>query len=258
MTLLEIKNLRISASGAEIIQGISFSIDRGEGISLIGPNGAGKTTVLRAIMRLIAISGGDMQLAGKPAGSYTARELAREIGYVPQRVPIAFPYTVEEFVRMSRYAYEPSLWRGSKDNESAVEEALEATDTAEFRKRPLPDLSGGELQRVLVAGAVAQKPKLLLLDEPAASLDPKYGKALHELLARLRSDFSLAVLSVSHDLNAALRHSSRILALRRGKLFFDGLPADLLKESRLEELYEIQFDRVAVSGDPGLGILPRI
>jgi iron complex transport system ATP-binding protein len=232
-----------SFSGAPILADISFRLERGGFLSIIGPNGAGKTTLLKSFLRLQAAgrSGGGISVLERPLSSYSQRELARLIAYVPQaggRIP---PFTVLEFLRLSRY---PRLSRpgilAAADRE-AVESALALTGTGGLADRRLDTLSGGERQKAYLAAALAQEADILLLDEPASFLDPKHAAAMAALLRTLNRERRLTLLVVTHDLHHLPDGGEQVLVLRQGKQLYFGPSAALAEEGVLEAAFDHTF-----------------
>lgn len=256
MALVEITNLSVQKGGRQLLRNVSLRIESGEVVALMGPNGAGKTTLLRTILGLSpAAARGAVQLDGNPLEDLSPRAVARLVGYVPQRVTVSFPYTVRQFLEMSLYPVEGATER-EPSLDTAVAQTLEVTRTEPLALRRLTELSGGELQRVVLASALVQRPKVLLLDEAAASLDPKNALVLHQVIEQLVVAQALGVLLVSHDINTALGHSSRIIGMKAGEIKFDGSPAQCIAESILEELFDVPFERL--SGGTGILVVPRV
>ena len=257
MSLLEVETLSVKVLSSTLLQGVSFVVNPGEVVVLLGPNGAGKTTLLRAVLGLAQGVTGSVRISGQRREEYNQRSLARLIGYVPQRLHLTFPYTVHEFLEMNLYSWQDSV-ANLEQTRSAIRRAVILSQIEELLHRPLSELSGGELQRVALASAVVQQPKLLLLDEPASSLDPRYARLLHQQIQTVAAAHTLGVLMVSHDINAALRHATRILALKDGELRFDGSPQSLVSEGVLEEIYEVGFERISHGPNTGVFVVPQV
>lgn len=239
-TVIQTQELRVSLSGTPILCGVSFSVAQGEYVSIIGPNGAGKTTLLRCLLGMYAYEG-SAQIGELECAAAEARTLARQISYVPQTHDMEFPLNVYEFVMMGRYPYLSSLSPAQKQDEEAVERALEMTGTTPFRSRTLRTLSGGERQKVYLAAALAQGTPVMLLDEPATFLDWKHQADIMALLKKINTECGVTILAVNHDLNSAAHWSDRILALKNGALFASGTPAELIDPDPLEQLFETPF-----------------
>lgn len=240
--ILEVCDLKCARSGKTILENVSFRIFRGEYVSIPGPNGAGKSTLLKCLTRIFSIdSQSRVFLSGEDAGELSARRLAQKIAYVPQAQTGNFPFTVRQFVESARYSRQ-SLWDDTRATDSAAtEKALAATALNAFADRELSTLSGGELQRVWLAGAIAQETELLLLDEATSQMDYCVREETLELLKRLNRELGKTILAVTHDVNEAARNAGRILALKNGRLYFDGKTVDFLNEETLLGLYETPF-----------------
>ncbi len=240
MAALTLENLSVSRNGAAVLRDVSFSVESGGFLSIVGPNGAGKTTILRTILQFIKAHAGRVIIEGKDATLYTRNELGRLISYVPQQFESSFPYTVSEFVIMSRYASIGRYSRIAAAEYQKGEEALKRIGILDLKDKVLNELSGGERQKVLVAAAFASGAELLLLDEPLTYLDPKAQFEVEGTLLRLR-EHGVTVIAVSHDINSILSLSTRIVGLKEGAVLYSGTPAEFLREETLKELYSREF-----------------
>lgn len=239
--LISVQNLGVRLEKQAILTDISMEIHEGDAVGVIGPNGAGKSTLLKALIGLAPISTGDILLMGKPLKHYSSRERARWIGYVPQAPEHGLSCTVDDFILMGRYPYLSTFSPPGPEDRRIVHEALAMTGTTAFRHRIMDTLSGGERQKVLIAGALAQQPKILLLDEPASFLDPRNELEIQELLQTINQETGMAVLIVSHHLNSMLRYSHSVLGFKAGQLIFSGSPQALLESEALTEIYDTHF-----------------
>lgn len=217
---------------------VSLALE-GSGItSLIGPNGAGKTTLIRVLAGLIDPDEGSVQLDARDLATFAGAERARRIGYVPQIWRPAFSFTVEQTILLGR-----SPWRGtyggfeSEEDLRAAGEAIELMELKKLRDVPVTELSGGELQRVMVAMALAQQADYLLLDEPTTHLDVTYQQGLLSTLRTLLTVRPVTILCSLHDLNLASIYSDRIIAMRDGAIIADGSPADVLTRETLRKTF---------------------
>jgi len=231
--------------------GLSFAIERGEIFGVIGPNSAGKTSLLRLLTRVLSPQRGEIRLDGRPIGALRSWELAREVAVVPQEAPRPFPFTVEQLVLMGRYPHGPRRFFEDAGDAAAARDAMLATATLSLAAMPLERLSGGERQRALLARALAQEPRLLVLDEPTAHLDLRYQAETAALLRRLNRERGMTVLLVSHDLNLAAELADRLLLLRAGEVARVGAPGDVLEQGVLEDVFgcRVTVDKSA-SGRP--------
>lgn len=215
---------------------VDFS--RGELVALVGPNGAGKSTLLGIMAGLRPEYEGSCRLDGRELRHWKRRELARAVSFVPQSLRLEFPFTAEQVVLMGRTPYCDGLFEGPEDH-AAVVCAMELTDTLQFRHRDFRALSGGERQRVVLASALAQQPRVLLLDEPAAFLDVKHQISLHRLLGELCRQ-GLLVVAATHDLNLAASYADRVIVLDRGSLAADAPPRQALDPAILRTVFEVE------------------
>ena len=225
------------AGGARAaVSEVDLTIDEGTFQAIIGPNGSGKSTLARLLLGTLRPTTGRALYRGVDAHTIARRDIARAVGVVPQAETHAFPMTVADVVAMGRY---PHLgpWRspGPADR-SAIADALERCDVADVRDRVTSSLSGGERQRVLIARALAQQPRTLVLDEPTAALDVRHEMAIFELLRTLR-DEGVTVLLVTHNLNLAARYADRLLLMDGGHVVAFGSAADVLTPERIRAVY---------------------
>ena len=237
--MIETRHLEFAyPNGPRVIHGVSLALGRGMMGALIGPNGCGKSTLIRLLAGLVTPSAGGVLINGAPLASIDLRARARLIAYVPQSIGRAFPFTVLEIVLTGRSPYLPRFaFEDRQDVEKAMH-ALETVGIAELAGRRITELSGGERQLVSLARALAQDAAILLLDEPAASLDLKHRAAIVRTLADLRARRGLTVLLVTHDLSLVGAEFDMVFALRRGTLAAVGTPEETLREPVLSEIYE--------------------
>lgn len=234
--LYRLDRVAVRYGAAEVLGGIDATIRRGERIAVIGPNGSGKSTLLRVLGGLIQASAGSVEFDGSPMTRMAPRERARRIAYVPQDTSIPFEFTVREIVAMGRSPYLGSWGFESAADQAAISEALAVMDLAGLAERSILDVSGGERQRAVIARALAQRPAVLLLDEPGANLDLRYQIALHALLMRLNRTDGLTTVTVSHDLNA-VADADRVIALVKGGVRAIGPPDRVLTDAVIREVF---------------------
>jgi cobalamin transport system ATP-binding protein len=252
--VLQLHDVSVSLGRAEIVRGVSAEIEDGEWVALIGPNGAGKTTLLRAVVGLVPF-GGSIAVGGLPVSTSTRRELARRIALVPQIPHIPEELTVAEYVLLGRTPYIAYLAMEGGSDRRAAGDALERLGLQEFAERRLGSLSGGELQRVVLARALAQEAPLLLLDEPTTALDLGRQQQVLELVDSLRREAGLTVFSTMHDLSLAGQYADRLLLLDRGRIEAQGSPTDVLSEERIATFYGASVRIVRENGH--VFVLPR-
>ena len=235
---------------------LSLAVAPGEILGVIGPNSAGKTTLIRLLTRVVQPEHGEILLDGRRLDAIPADALAREIAVVPQELPQAFPFTVGELVLMGRYPHAPARYFESETDRAIARAAMEATGVLELAALPLDELSGGERQRAVLARALAQEPRLLVLDEPTAHLDLRYQAECVALLRRVNRERRMTVILVAHDLNLAAEVCDRLLLLAAGHAVRVGPPEQVLEEDVLREVYgcEVIVDKAATGARPRVQI----
>jgi len=234
------------------IEELSFDIAAGEIVGVIGPNSSGKTTLIRLLTRVLEPGSGEIRLEGVPVRRLSRVDLARRVAVVPQGILPQFPFTVGELVLMGRYPHDPGRYFESPRDRTVAREAMEATGVLELADLPLDDLSGGERQRAVIARALAQEPRLLVLDEPTAHLDLRYQVEAATLLRRLNRELGMSVLLVSHDLNLAAEVCDRLLLLNAGRAAAIGSPETVLDDALLAAVFgcEVVVDKSETTRRP--------
>jgi len=234
-------------------EAVSFAVETGEIFGVIGPNSAGKTSLLRLLTRVLTPARGDIRLDGRSIATLAHWQLARQIAVVPQEAPRPFPFTVEQLVMMGRFPHAPGRFFESTEDAAVAREAMAATGTLPLAALPLEELSGGERQRAMLARALAQAPRLLVLDEPTSHLDLRYQAETADLLRRLNRERGVTILLVSHDLNLAAELGDRLLLLHEGRVAKVGAPVEVLDQSLLERVFgaRVVVDKTA-SGRPSV------
>ncbi len=242
------------------LRDVSLAVAPGEILGVVGPNASGKTTLIRLLSRLLAPDRGVILLEGEPMARLTRAAVATRVGVVPQDVPAGFPYTVEELVLMGRFPHGPRRFFESDADRRIAGEAMEAVGVAGLRAEPCDRLSGGERQRVMLARALAQRPRLLVLDEPTAHLDLRYQAECVALLRDLQrhgAGAALSVVLVSHDLDLAAHLCHRLLLMASGRPARLGPPDAVLEEATLEAVYgcPVAVDKHPRSGRPSVRVV---
>ncbi|MBQ6570404.1 MAG: metal ABC transporter ATP-binding protein [Clostridia bacterium] len=229
MPILSCRDVSLSYDGSTVVSGLSFDVNPGDYLCIVGENGSGKSTLTKALLGLMKVSGGSSS-----AGEGLSRN---QIGYLPQQTDIQkdFPASVEEVVLSGTLGSMAGRLFYSKKEKALAREKMELLGLAGMEKRCYQDLSGGQQQRVLLARALCASEKLLILDEPAAGLDPLITADLYSIVKKLNREHGITVIMVSHDLAAAIKDSTHILHLRRGPLFF-GTTADYIKSGAAKTL----------------------
>ncbi|MCF6265285.1 MAG: ABC transporter ATP-binding protein [Desulfuromusa sp.] len=258
--MIQVNNLSFSFATNEIFSNLNFNVNRGEILSIIGPNGCGKSTLLRLLRGTLKAQGGEILWEDIPVGQIPSREMARKVAIVPQSSTVQFPYKVRELVAMGRYPHRKNLLRfQDKSDLREIEQALVMTDLLPLAERLITQLSGGELQRVLLARALAQNSSVLFLDEATSHLDIDHRLELTELMVRLNREEHITIIQISHDLDLAAAISQRILLLTgHGKIADIGSAEKVMTAANLQRIFRVD---VKVESNPFTGtpqIVPLI
>ncbi|PYO69038.1 MAG: ABC transporter ATP-binding protein [Gemmatimonadetes bacterium] len=237
--ILDARDVAYRYPGAvrDALAGVSLALRAGAFHAVLGPNGSGKTTLVRVALGLLSPRAGTAAILGRAAAAWSRRDLARIVGVVAQREENPFPQRVRETVLLGRFAH-LSLWAGERpEDHEAVSRALERCDVVPLADRWLWTLSGGEYQRVRLARALAQEPRLLVLDEPTASLDIRHEMELFELVRALADRHGLAVVLITHHVNLAARFADQVLLLAEGRAVARGSPAAVLTAETVRRVF---------------------
>lgn len=245
---LEAFSIEVSAGGRRILAGVSLALRPGKVVAVLGPNGAGKSTLVRALAGVLAPDHGEVRMAGEPLAALPRREIARRLAVVPQRVEVPEGVSVRDVVASGRAPHQNALlWPGPGD-EALIDQALERCDLRALASRPVEQLSGGELRRVIVARALAQSTPILLLDEPTAHLDLRHALDLLTLVRREADERQVAVLIVVHDLPTASLFADEVVLLDQGEVAASGPVADVMRAGTLERVFAVSLAAVEVDG----------
>ena len=253
---LSTERLSLSYNGRDAVHEVTLDLESGELIAIVGPNGSGKTTLLRGLSRLLRPVAGHVLLDGDDIRAISSRSVARRLAVLPQEHPEGVDITVNELVWRGRAPHQGILQRATPADHEAVDWALEAADVHHIASRPLGNLSGGERQRAWIALALAQQPRVLLLDEPTSFLDVQHQVEVMALLTRLNAE-GMTIIVVVHDLALAGRFMQRVIGMRDGRIAFDGPSREVLRPEPLEEVFGVPM---LVLEDPESGLpvpLPR-
>jgi iron complex transport system ATP-binding protein len=237
MQKLSLKNVTLGYGETIVLSGIDIEILSGEVIGIVGPNGCGKSTLIKGITRVIPLKGGDILLNEKSIKGISQNDIARTVAVVPQSAVLPEAFTAFEIVLMGRTPHMKFLeYEGQKDVDIAVK-AMKMTDTIHLAQRRVGELSGGEKQRLTIARALAQKPGIILLDEPTSHLDINYQIETLELISELCKKEGWAVLAALHDLNLAAQYCERIIMLNKGRIFNEGTPCEVVTAVNVKRVY---------------------
>lgn len=233
-----------------IIEGMNASIPKGKITTIIGPNGCGKSTLLKTLARILPAKQGTVLLNGKKIASMDTRQIARDMAMLPQGPQTPAGLSVEELVSYGRYPHQKGFGRLSTRDREIVDRALRMTNLEDLRERSVDTLSGGQRQRAWIAMALAQDTPVILLDEPTTYLDMKHQLEIMELLERLNREEQKTIALVIHDLNLAARFSDKMIAMRDGKILYEGTPWQIMKENVMEEVFGL---KACIMEDPWTG-----
>lgn len=242
MAILEIQDLTAGYGNGDIIKNISFSLNKGEFLSVLGRNGSGKSTMIKAIQGLLRDISGKILVDGKEMLSYKPRELAQKMAYVPQLFEVSFEFTVEEIILMGRYVHQGKFTGITAADKSIIEEIMDLTEITRLKDKKIAHLSGGERQRVFIARALAQDTPLLFLDEPSAHLDINYQVEIYQILKRLQEEKNKTILTAEHNINLAVPYSQRFLFLQNGRIHSLGPPSELITKQNIQEVFHADVD----------------
>lgn len=254
--LLELKGLnKIYEDGYHAVRDVSFSIPPGMLVGLIGPNGCGKSTMMKCINRMHPISSGDILIDGESVKDKTPADIAKKVATVPATLRGAFGLTVFETVMLGRYPYLKNVWWEPEEDESMVEDAMRKFGVDHLRDRAVGALSSGEQERVLIAKAFVQQPRLMLVDEPTSHLDMKYKLDVMEYLtAMVKKDMS--VLVAEHDISLMARYCDMCIIMRKGEIVGIGDPKKVITPELIEEVYDVSAS-VGFDNEGELFVLPK-
>ncbi|WP_297574994.1 ABC transporter ATP-binding protein [uncultured Deefgea sp.] len=240
--MYQLKNITLHRNGHEVLHIEQLDLPANGLTVVLGHNGSGKSTLLKMLAGQFKPDQGQVLLNQTEISRLAPRALAKQVAYMPQQIPQPALLQVRELVELGRFA-----WRGfwqpwQADDQQRIQQAMQAADVSHLAEHALDEISGGERQRAWLAMLLAQNANMLLLDEPSSALDLAHQYQLMTLLRQQTEQHTCTVIAVLHDLNLALRYADRILALRHGRIWFDGTPSELLNHPKLDDLYGIALD----------------
>ena len=242
MPMMNTKNIAVGFDGKSVLENLSLEIEKGQIISILGPNGSGKSTLLKILSRNLKPDKGSVYLDGHNLTELSAKVVARKMAVLPQSPEAPKDLTVRDLVEYGRYPHQ-KWWQGrSGEDDECVNWALQQTGLEEMSGRIVSTLSGGERHRVWIAMALAQKPEVLLLDEPTTYLDICHQLEIMELLAEFNRVHQITVAMVLHDINHAARYSDSIVVLHQGKVFAVGRPEDVITPHTLRTVFGVESE----------------
>ncbi len=253
--VIELRGVTFRYRSVPALEEVSLALEAGEILGIIGPNGSGKSTTLRLMSGVLRPQAGSVEWRGRPLAETRRSELARQLAVVPQDTAVEFPFSVMEVVLMGRAPHLGGFAFEGDDDVRVAQAALERTGTLHLAHRFIHELSGGERQRVILARALAQQPRVLLLDEPGAFLDIRHAVEIYDLLRDLQGE-GLTITTVLHDLNLAALYCDRVALLKAGRLVRLGSPAQVITHSTVTQVYEteVYVDTNQVTG--AVNVLP--
>lgn len=254
--ILELRNVnKYYEDGFHAVRDVSYKINSGLLVGLIGPNGCGKSTMMKCINRMHKTSSGDILIDGETVLDKSPSQIARMVANVPAELRASFGLTVFETVMLGRYPYLQNVWWETDEDETLVEETLKKFGVHHLKDRPLNMLSSGERQRVLIAKAYVQEPRLMLVDEPTSHLDMKYKLEVMEYLnAMVKTDMTILV--AEHDISLMARYCDLCIIMKKGEIVAIGPPKDIITPELIEEVYEVSAS-VGFDNEGELFVLPK-
>ncbi|MFA5658007.1 MAG: ABC transporter ATP-binding protein [Oscillospiraceae bacterium] len=248
-TIMQIKNLNAGYKNNSILENISFDIKKGKIYSIIGPNGCGKTTLIRAMSRNLKPESGEVLLNGSNIFKANTKLVAQKMAVLGQSNSGMSDISVRTLVQYGRFAHK-KWWQGTEGQDvRIVDWAIEKTNMVQLQNRKINSLSGGERQRAWIAMAIAQKPKIMLLDEPTTYLDISHQLEIMELVKKLNKEDNITIVMVLHDMNHAARYSDELIVLQDKKIHTQGEPRKLLQSGVLEEVFSVDAEVLKDSED---------
>lgn len=242
--IIEVKNLSYKAGEKTILSDINFSLKAGGFYIVLGRNGSGKTTLLKSLSKSIIIEDKKVFINNEDINNYSPKRLAKQLSIVPQHTEFLFDFSAFQIVMMGRMPYQKLLQTDSSKDFEIVKESMQSTNTWHLRNQSIKQLSGGELQRVIIARALTQKTPIILLDEPISNLDIKHQFEIMELLKKINNERQTTIFLILHDLNLAYKYGNEILIMESGKLKLFGDKQDILNTQNIEDIFKVNANIV--------------
>lgn len=258
--MININQVYFSYGNTTVLHDINLLIQEGEMVALLGPNGSGKTTLIKLLSGVLRPAAGDIHLNGSTLGRMKRKQVAQCVAVVPQQFSMPFAFNLREVVLLGRTPF-LSLFSDERDQDRrVVEQAIDLIGLSSLKDRFFNELSGGERQKAILAMALAQEPKVLLLDEPTAHLDINHQVEILELVKGLNREQGVTVIAAIHDLNLAAIYFNRLILLKEGRIFTDGNPETLLNAETIEEVFStsVHVTQHPITKSPHIVIIPRL
>ena len=254
--ILKLDSIGFKYDKKQVLKDISLAVNAGEILGILGPNGSGKSTLLRVMDGVLSPEEGSITINDKLYHSLKRNALAREVAMVAQEQHFRFSFTCIEVVLMGRFPHLKRMQFEDHNDLRIAMDSLKATHAIEFAERSIHDLSGGEKQRVLIARALAQEPRVILLDEPTSFLDLKFKREVFKLISSLSKEKGLGVAIVSHDIDLVAQYCSKIILLKNGTVYRTGDPDTVITSENIEDVYEcpVLVDKNPLSGRPRVSV----
>jgi iron complex transport system ATP-binding protein len=256
---LQVRQVYFSYLDGLVLHDINLTIEPGEMIGLLGPNGSGKTTLIKLASGILKPDKGEIKMDGSSLSQLNRKTIARSMAVVPQQFYIPFAFTTSEVVMLGRIPFIKAFAGETVADREVVNNALESVGISELSERRFDELSGGERQKVILAMALAQQPKILLLDEPTANLDINHQLETLERVRSLNLQEGLTVIAAMHDLNLASLYFDRLVLLKEGRISADGTPAQVLTEDKIREVFStsVRVEPHPATGTPHVVVMPK-
>ncbi len=259
MSYLEIQNISFAYNGRPVIDGLDLRVDTGEMVGILGPNGSGKTTLIKLACGVLRPRQGEVKFDNASLLKCDRKSIAKQIAVVPQDFDIPFAFTVSEVVMLGRTPFHRLFDDENEKDREVVAGIMRETGIAAIAERHFNELSGGERQKVVLATALAQEPRLLLLDEPTVHMDIAHQVEILEQVKDLNRRTGLTVIAAMHDLNLAAMYFGRLVLIKQGKIIADGTPAEVLSEGNIRAVFaaNTRIENDAVTGTPHIFVIPQ-